>query len=275
MNDLAIIRDVITGPALVICGTADRLTPPKYSEALRDRIPGARLELEVTPTYRNMGTALAREPRVTAALEGSVRRSGNRLRVAAQLVDTRDGYQIWSRTFEREVADVFAVQDEIAGAVAQALRVKLAPGRPITAAERRTAVPEAYEKYLLGRQLYYARGSSDGFRGAIGAFERSIAADPGYAPAWVGLATTAMLGLAMAWGVRRALSPVRQLSEEIASRGANPMLCTKPSNCGQVFERSANIVAICSSLPTSQSNTSDEPNSAANSVMRSLKRSPW
>ncbi|HET8725159.1 MAG TPA: protein kinase [Anaeromyxobacteraceae bacterium] len=143
-------------------------------------------------SFRGKGDSLAdigRQLKVDAVLDGSVRQSGSRLRVNAQLVSVQDGYQIWSRTFEREVADVFAVQDEIAGAVAQALRVKLAPGRPVMAAERRTAVPEAYEKYLLGRQLYYARASNDGFRGAIGAFERSIAADPGYAPAWAGLAT--------------------------------------------------------------------------------------
>jgi len=142
-------------------------------------------------SFRGKNASLAeigRELKVDAVLDGSVRQSGSRMRVTAQLVHVKDGYQLWSQTFEREVADVFAVQDEIARAVAQALRVKLTPGRAVAAAERRTSVPEAYEKFLLARQLYYTRGSADGFRGAVAAYERSIAADPGFAPAWAGLA---------------------------------------------------------------------------------------
>jgi TolB-like protein len=131
---------------------------------------------------------IGRELKVDAVLDGSVRQSGSRMRVTAQLVGVKDGYQLWSQTFDREVADVFAVQDEIARAVAQALRVKLTPGRAVAAAERRTSVPEAYEKFLLARQLYYTRGSADGYRGAVGAYEKSISADPGFAPAWAGLA---------------------------------------------------------------------------------------
>jgi tetratricopeptide (TPR) repeat protein len=142
-------------------------------------------------SFRGRSTPLGeigRELKVDAVLDGSVRQSGSRMRVTAQLVGVADGYQLWSQTFDREVTDVFAVQDEIARAVAQALRVKLTPGRAVAAAERRTSVPEAYEKFLLGRQLYYTRSSSDGFRGAVAAFEKSIAADPGYAPAWAGFA---------------------------------------------------------------------------------------
>ena len=131
---------------------------------------------------------IGQDLKVDAVLDGSVRQSGSRIRVTAQLVGVKDGYQLWSRTFEREVSDVFAVQDEIARAVVQALKVNLAPGKAVAPAERRTSVPEAYEKFLLGRQLYYSRGSADGFRGAVGAYEKSIAADPGFAPAWAGLA---------------------------------------------------------------------------------------
>jgi TolB-like protein/tetratricopeptide (TPR) repeat protein len=131
---------------------------------------------------------IGQDLKVDAVLDGSVRQSGSRMRVTAQLVGVKDGYQLWSQTFEREVSDVFAVQDEIARAVARALRVKLAPGRAVAPPERRTSVPEAYEKFLLGRQLYYSRGSGDGYRGAVGAYEKSITADPGFAPAWAGLA---------------------------------------------------------------------------------------
>ncbi len=142
-------------------------------------------------SFRGRNASLAEighELKVDAILDGSVRHSGSRMRVTAQLVGVRDGYQLWSHTFDREVTDVFAIQDEIANAVAQALRVKLAPGRAAAAPERRTSVPEAYEQFLLGRQRYYTRSSSDGFRSAVAAYEKSIAADPGYAPAWAGLA---------------------------------------------------------------------------------------
>ena len=142
-------------------------------------------------SFRGKDTSLdeiGRSLKVDAILDGSVRHSGSRMRVTAQLVGVTDGYQLWSQTFDREVTDVFAIQDEIAQAVAQALRVKLTPGTATAAPERRTRVPEAYEKFLLGRQRYYTRSSSDGFRSAVDAFEKSIAADPGYAPAWAGLA---------------------------------------------------------------------------------------
>ena len=133
---------------------------------------------------------IGRELKVDAVLDGSVRQSGTRLRITAQLVGVKDGYQLWSQTFDREVADVFAVQDEIAHDVAQALQVKLVPERRVAAVERRTAVPEAYEQYLIGRQFYHLRGSADGYRRAAAAFERSVAADPGYAPSWAGLAVS-------------------------------------------------------------------------------------
>jgi len=133
-----------------------------------------------------IGSAL----KVDAVLDGSVRQSGNRLRVTAQLVGVRDGYQLWSQIFDREVSDVFAVQDEISRAVARALQVKLAPGRPEVTAERRTAVPEAYEQYLIGRRFYHLRATRDGFERAVAAFEKSVAADPGYAPSWAGLAVS-------------------------------------------------------------------------------------
>jgi len=133
---------------------------------------------------------IGRALKVDAVLDGSVRQSGTRLRVTAQLVGVKDGYQLWSQTFDREVADVFAVQDEIARDVARALRVKLVPDRPVASVERRTAVPEAYEQYLLGRQFYHQRGTQEGYRRAVAAFEKSVLADPQYAPAWAGLATS-------------------------------------------------------------------------------------
>jgi eukaryotic-like serine/threonine-protein kinase len=144
-------------------------------------------------SFRGKNAALAeigRALKVDAVLDGSVRKSGTRLRVTAQLVGVKDGYQLWSQTFDREVADVFAVQDEIARDVAKALQVKLVTERPVASVERRTAVPEAYEQYLLGRQFYHQRGTKEGYGRAVAAFEKSVMADPKYAPAWAGLATS-------------------------------------------------------------------------------------
>ena len=144
-------------------------------------------------SFRGKNTALAeigRALKVDAVLDGSVRKSGTRLRITAQLVGVKDGYQLWSQTFDREVADVFAVQDEIARDVARALQVKLLTERPVASVERRTAVPEAYEQYLLGRQFYHQRGTKEGYGRAVAAFEKSVIADPQYAPAWAGLATS-------------------------------------------------------------------------------------
>ena len=124
---------------------------------------------------------------VGAVLEGSVRKAGSRVRITAQIVDVADGYHLWSETFDRDLADIFAVQDDIAKAVVQALKVKLLPGRAPPARALHTTTPEVYEQFLLARQ-FYARFSPEGFRLAAAAYEKTIALDPSYAPAWSGLA---------------------------------------------------------------------------------------
>ena len=126
---------------------------------------------------------------VGAVLEGSVRKSGNRVRVTAQIVGGADGYELWSRSYDREVADIFAVQDDIARAVVQALRVNLLSGPTPPPIGHRTPSAEAYEQVLLGRSLR-KQYSDEGFRQARRAFERAVELDPSYAPAWAGLAGT-------------------------------------------------------------------------------------
>ena len=103
---------------------------------------------------------------VATVLEGSVRKAENRVRITAQLIDVKDGFHLWSRSFDRELKDIFAVQDEIAGAVVAAMRVKLVPGKAPGAPERRTADPEAYNQYLVGRR-FFDRGSPESERKAI------------------------------------------------------------------------------------------------------------
>src|SRR5438132_8030294 len=99
----------------------------------------------------------------TNLLEGSVRKSGARLRITAQLVEAEGGSRIWSQEFDRELTDVFAVQEEIAHAVVAALKVKLLPA---AREDRRAANPEAYDLYLLGR-AFRARGSGDAYERAV------------------------------------------------------------------------------------------------------------
>ncbi len=118
-------------------------------------------------------------------LEGSVRKSGPRVRITAQLVDAQRGSHLWSQEFDLQLTDVFAAQDQIAKAVVAALKLKLLPSTAI--AEQRTANPEAHEQYLLGRH-FLERGSADGYGRAVRSLQRAVALDPAYAPAWSALA---------------------------------------------------------------------------------------
>ncbi|HSJ65136.1 MAG TPA: protein kinase [Gemmatimonadaceae bacterium] len=121
-------------------------------------------------------------------LEGSVRRSGDRLRVMAQLVSARDGSQRWSETYDREMRDVFAVQQEMAQAMAGALRVRLAPaGDARRTGARPTEDTLAYDLYLKGRYAFNTRSREEDLRRAVGYFEQAVARDSTFALAWSGL----------------------------------------------------------------------------------------
>jgi TolB-like protein len=135
---------------------------------------------------------IARELKVAYLLEGSVRRSGSRIRITAQLVRASDSSHVWSQTFDRDLSDIFAVQDEIATAVAGELAVKLL-GRPTPKA--RPTDPRAYSLYLQGRH-FFSLFSASGFEWAIPAIEEAQAIDPQFAPAW------GVLG-ALYWGGAR------------------------------------------------------------------------
>jgi serine/threonine-protein kinase len=124
--------------------------------------------------------------RLSAAnlLEGSVRRSGSRVRITAQLIEAKGGSHLWSQEFDRELTDVFAVQDEIAHAVVAALKLKLLPP---ARDEQRTVDPNAHDQYLLGL-AFFARGSANSYEQAVQALRKSVELDPGYAQAWAALA---------------------------------------------------------------------------------------
>jgi len=133
--------------------------------------------------------AIRRLLRVRTVLEGSIRRSGDRLRVTATLVDTSNGYQLWSEQFDRQIDDVFAIQDDISEAIAERLRVHLSDRSNRKAA---TVNLEAYRLYLRGRYQFNKR-RPELLQNAIDHFEQAIVADPEYAPAYAGLADTYIL----------------------------------------------------------------------------------
>jgi len=120
---------------------------------------------------------------VRTVLEGSVRKSGNRLRIMAQLINVADGYHLWSERYDREMKDIFEVQDEIARSIADRLKVSLKGGQQ-PSVKAGTDNLEAYQLYLKGRALLYRRGLD--IRRAAECFERAVALDPEYALAWAG-----------------------------------------------------------------------------------------
>jgi TolB-like protein/Flp pilus assembly protein TadD len=126
--------------------------------------------------------------RVDNVLEGSVRRSKNRIRITVQLISVRDGYHLWSERYDRELADIFDIQDEIALAIVDSLRLKLLGSEKKTMLKRGTENPEAYQLYLRGRQHFH-RFTPDDFLKAIGFYKAAIAVDPTYAKAFAGVAS--------------------------------------------------------------------------------------
>ena len=123
---------------------------------------------------------------VKTVLEGSVRRSGNRLRITVQLINAADGYHLWSERYDREMRDIFDMQDEITLAVVGALKLKLFGEEKAAVLKRGTDSPEAYELYLRGLFYFYKRTAED-IRKAIELFRQAIEKDPNYALAYVGL----------------------------------------------------------------------------------------
>jgi len=120
---------------------------------------------------------IGRKLKVSTVLEGSVRKMGNRLRIAAQLVNVADGYQLWSERFDRDVEDVFAIQDEISQAIFNALRVILSEGEKKAIERDRSVNMQAYEYYLRGRQFIH-KWSRSGLEYARQMFRRAIEIDP-------------------------------------------------------------------------------------------------
>ncbi len=163
---------------------------------------------------------IARSLSVGHVLEGSVRTAGGRLRVTAQLTDVASGYQLWSERFDREAVDVFAIQDEIAAGVVEAVKARLSPAARAVQARPQAVNLDAYRAYLKGRHL---RGVED-FGGALRAFEDAVRLDPAHAPSWTGLAEITILSAHMGMiqpraactAARKMLATAQQLQGESA-----------------------------------------------------------
>ena len=144
---------------------------------------------------------VAQQLNVAHVLEGSVRKSGNQVRITAQLIKAADGYHVWSETYDRTLEDIFVVQDQIAGAVVKALQVSLLGAGVAT--RSRPPDPEAYNLALQGR-YFVDRGGREDLERAIDYFRQSRERDAGYAPAWAGLSQ------AYAWQADQAFVPVEE-----------------------------------------------------------------
>jgi len=132
-------------------------------------------------------TDIARELKVRMVLEGSVRKQGERVRITAQLIDADKGFHVWSQTYDRELKDIFAIQDEIAHAITDSLQVKMGAIHAVGPAKPDTTDLQAYDLYLKGLSLWQARGRVN-LDEAERLFEQAIARDPKFAKAWAGVA---------------------------------------------------------------------------------------
>src|SRR5437660_2282016 len=137
-------------------------------------------------SFKGMGIAaseVGKKLNVANVLGGSLRREGNRVRITAELINTRNGFHVWTETYDRELAGVFALQDEITRSIVDALRVKLAAS--LRAQQQSNA--EVYDLYLQG--LYFSnKGSEEDLRRALSFFQRAVEKDPTFSRAWTGIA---------------------------------------------------------------------------------------
>ncbi len=137
--------------------------------------------------HNSTAADVCRQLRADYALEGSLRRAGNRLRINTQLVDAASGFPVWSERYDREMSDIFAVQDEIAHKIAEALRIRITPQEQAALAAKPTDNLQAYDLYLRGRS-YARRRTTRDMEFALQMFENAVQLDPNFALAWAAIA---------------------------------------------------------------------------------------
>ncbi len=187
-------------PSIAVLPFVD-MSPEKNQEYFSDglaeelltdlaKIPGLRVAAR-TSSFQFKGKnedlrTVGEKLNVGAILEGSVRKEGKKVRITAQLIKAADGFHLWSESYDRELNDIFAVQENIARAVAASLKVKLLGGAASSAQSKN---PDAYNAYLKGR-YFLQRGGGEDLEKAISHYEQAIKLDPNYAAGWAGLAET-------------------------------------------------------------------------------------
>jgi len=234
--------DEDSGPSVAVMAFQNMSADPEneyFSDGLAEEILNALTQIEGLRVAARMSSfsfkgkaadidEIGAKLRVANVLEGSVRRAGNRVRVTVQLVDVSNGFHLWSERYDRQMEDIFDVQDEIARAVADRLKVTLAGSQTGRLVKAPTRNMEAYELYLKGRALLFKRGR--GVAEAEACFRRAVELDSVLAPAWAGLADThAVRGF---WGMAPPEETMPQALE--AARRAIELDRTRP----KVFARS-------------------------------------
>jgi TolB-like protein/Tfp pilus assembly protein PilF len=231
-KDQDYLCDGLAEDILIALGKVTGLRVASRAASFRFRSPDA----DVRETGRRLG--------VEAIVHGSVRRTGSRLRLAVELVDVADGFEIWAEVYERGVEDVFAVQGDVTRAIARALRVDVSASEHASLAA--PADVEAWDYSLQARKFFY-QYSKKGMRFARDLFERAIAKDPAYARAWSGLSDCAAFLYTNAGrrpedleqadaASRRALEQEPDLAEAHASRGVTLSLRGSHEEAEQAFE---------------------------------------
>lgn len=220
------------------------------------KIPGLRVAARSSSfSFRNTATSLrdiASALNVINILEGSVRKSGDRIRISLQLVSAADGYQLWAERYDRQMRDIFDLQEEIAIAVIDALEVKLTAGDKDIVARRETENTEAYRAYLKGRYLRYAKNDH---AAAADAYQTAVKLDPSHAPSWLGLAESYMLrthyalvrsadaGAKLREALRRAETIQGVTAESLYIQGFMAFIERDWRSCDEAYKRSLKMDA--------------------------------
>ena len=210
-----------------------------------DMLPFRNKEVNI----RQVGEAL----RVNYVLEGSVRRAGSRIRISAQLINTKDGYHLWADRFDGSIEDIFDLQNEVAHKIAEALKISLTDSEEASLAKKPTDDLRAYEFYMRGREFLARRGKKN-TENAIRMFESAIATDDHFAPGYAGLAESCSYMYewydgASSWLGRAIEMNQKALENDPASIEARFGIAMVYYHQGRLSEAKRNLLAVVQSDP--------------------------